>query len=310
MANGSFSSTLLQGKIGLVTGAGSGYGIGRSIVLAAVAAGVKAIYACDLNSGNFVSLQEAAQKINPSCHVEGRVLDVSSESDTVALLKEITKKHGRFDLYFPNAGFANVKNINDLGMKEYTQAMDIMATGVFYAVKHGSKAMAVVSSEKTAPGGAIVVTASVAAAMGSFSDLCYSTAKSAAFGLIHAGAVNLSASNIRINGIAPGATQTSLLANSAHIVKGEKFNVTMTEKEGKDEFQKYIDVRGVEAEPQYYYNRLSQPEEIAHIAIFLASDLATAINGHVLYADKGKTQGALGESYIGPVPTVEPLDLS
>ena len=48
-----------------------------------------------------------------------------------------------------------------------------MATGVFYAVKHGSKAMAVTSSEKPACAGAIVVTASVAAAMGSFADLCY-----------------------------------------------------------------------------------------------------------------------------------------
>lgn len=58
-------------------------------------------------------------------------------------------------------------------MKEYSRAMDIMATGVFYAVKYGSKAMAVTSSEKPQPGGTIVVTASVAAAMGSFSDLCY-----------------------------------------------------------------------------------------------------------------------------------------
>ena len=122
--------------------------------------------------------------------------------------------------------------------------------------------------------------------------------------------MNLSASNIRINGVAPGVTQTSLIANSAHVVKGEAFNVTMTETEGKAVFQDYIDARGVQDEPQYSYNRLSQPDEIANIAIFLASDYATAINGHVVFADKGKTQGALGESYIGPVPKVEPLDLS
>lgn len=104
-----FSPALLRGRIGLVTGAGSAYGIGRSIVLAAVAAGAKAVYACDLNTGNFDSLREAAKEINPSCWVEGRALDVSSEQDTIELLKEITKKHGRFDLYFANAGFANVK---------------------------------------------------------------------------------------------------------------------------------------------------------------------------------------------------------
>lgn len=91
-------------------------------------------------------------------------------------------------------------------------------------------------------------------------------------------------------------------------MKGVEFNVTMAEAEGKRLFQEYIDARGVEADQQYFYNRISQPDEIANVAVFLASDLASAVNGHILIADKGKTQGALGESYIGPVPAVEPLD--
>lgn len=109
MAHHSFSPSLLQGKVALVTGAGSAYGIGRSIVLAVVAAGAKAVYACDLNSGNFASLRQSAHGINPSCHFEGRVLDVMSDEDTFTLLKDIIRVQGRFDLYFANAGFANVK---------------------------------------------------------------------------------------------------------------------------------------------------------------------------------------------------------
>lgn len=84
----------------------------------------------------------------------------------------------------------------------------------------------------------------------------------------------------------------------------------MTEQEGKQVFRDYIDFRCVEAEQQYFYSGLSQPDEIANVAIFLTSDSASAINGNAVYADKGKTQGALGESYIGPVPPVEPLDLT
>jgi len=122
--------------------------------------------------------------------------------------------------------------------------------------------------------------------------------------------VNLSASNIRINGVAPGAVQTSLIVNAPYAQQGGQFDVRMSEAEAKDAFQKYIDVLQVEGQSQYYYNRVAQPDEIADIAVFLASDLASAINGHVVLADSGKTKGALGESYIGPVPPVKPLDLA
>ena len=104
-----FSPTLLSGKVALVTGAGSQYGIGKSIVLALAAAGTAVVYASDLNDGNFESLKKAAAEINPKTVIEGRSLNVASEEETVALLKEIVKAHGRFDLYFPNAGYVDVK---------------------------------------------------------------------------------------------------------------------------------------------------------------------------------------------------------
>jgi len=108
----SVSPTLLTGRVGLVTGAGSPYGIGRSIVLALAAAGADVVYATDLNLGNMTSLAEAVKKLNPSCTFEGRLLDVSSEEQTIQILKEITKRHGRFDYYFANAGFADVRCVH------------------------------------------------------------------------------------------------------------------------------------------------------------------------------------------------------
>lgn len=102
---------LMEGKVGLVTGAGTPYGIGRSLVLKLARAGVKAVYACDLNLSSISSLQEACKKTGSDAIVEGRFLDVSDETQTIALLKEIAKRHGRFDFYFANAGFANYRYI-------------------------------------------------------------------------------------------------------------------------------------------------------------------------------------------------------
>lgn len=96
----------LKGQVGIVTGAGSAYGIGRSMVLTAAAAGAAVIYACDLNLGSLDTLKEAAKATGTGCQVEGRLLDVSSEEQTVALLREVVKKHGRFDFFWANAGYA------------------------------------------------------------------------------------------------------------------------------------------------------------------------------------------------------------
>lgn len=110
VTNGNIPTTaLMQGKVGLVTGAGTPYGIGRSLVLRLTEEGAQAVYACDLNMSSIPSLQQEVKKAGHSTLVEGRLLDVSSEEQTISIVKEITKKHGRFDFYFANAGFANYR---------------------------------------------------------------------------------------------------------------------------------------------------------------------------------------------------------
>lgn len=98
-----------RGRVGLVTGAGSAYGIGRSLVKKLAAGGARAVYACDLNTGNMASLQKEVQEMSPDCIVEGFELDVSSEDRTLDIVKSIVEKHGRFDFYFANAGYAKVR---------------------------------------------------------------------------------------------------------------------------------------------------------------------------------------------------------
>lgn len=105
----SFSSNLLTGKVGLVTGAGSPYGIGRSLVLALAQAGAKAVYATDLTLANIPSLQNEVKEAGSSCQIHGKILDVVSEDQTVAVLKEVLAEQGKLDFYFANAGFGTYK---------------------------------------------------------------------------------------------------------------------------------------------------------------------------------------------------------
>jgi len=96
----------LAGQVGIVTDAGSAYGIGRSMVLAAAAAGATAICACDLNLGYIDDMKQEVASAGRNCIVEGSFLDVSSEEQTIALLKEVIQKYGRLDFFFANAGYA------------------------------------------------------------------------------------------------------------------------------------------------------------------------------------------------------------
>lgn len=102
-----FSRSLLQNKVGLVTGAGSPYGIGRSLVLGLAAAGARAVYATDLSLGNIASLQEEVRAMKSDCEVHGALLDVTDEKQTISVLKEVLDKYGRMDFYFANAGVGN-----------------------------------------------------------------------------------------------------------------------------------------------------------------------------------------------------------
>lgn len=107
--NMSFSPNLLAGKVGLVTGAGSPYGIGRSLVLALAQAGAKAVYATDLTLANVPSLQKEVEETGSACQIHGKILDVVSEEQTVAVLKEILAEQGQLDFFFANAGFGTYK---------------------------------------------------------------------------------------------------------------------------------------------------------------------------------------------------------
>lgn len=135
-------------------------------------------------------------------------------------------------------------------------------------------------------------------------------AKTSLHGLVSGASVHLSASNIRVNGVAPGFTKTSILTVSKDAEKGGEYKNDMDDKTLKKNHEWFFERAGLLSAPQYYYNRLQDPDELANVQLFLASDLSSAINGQMILVDSGKTAAAMGEGCTGPIPPVKPLDLS
>ncbi len=135
-------------------------------------------------------------------------------------------------------------------------------------------------------------------------------AKTSLHGMISGASVHLSASNIRINGVAPGFTKTSILTVSKDAEKGGEYSNELDQKTLKKNHEWFFERAGLLAAPQYYYNRLQEPDEMADIQLFLVSELSSSINGQMILADSGKTAAATGEACTGPIPQIKPLDLS
>lgn len=130
--------------------------------------------------------------------------------------------------------------------------------------------------------------------------------------MVASASVQLSHSNIRINAVAPGFTSSSILACADQVEKGGEFKLSQTAEEVevvKKQHAKFILEAGLLANPQYYYNRTQEAEEIANVAVFFASDLAKSVNGQTLLADSGKTAAAMGEGLTGPISPIQPLEL-
>lgn len=105
----SFSSKLLDGQVGIVTGAGSPCGIGRSLVISLAITGAKAVYATDLNLDNIATLRKEVEQSGSRCQVHGDILDVTSEEQTITIMKKIISAYGRLDFFFANAGIGGYR---------------------------------------------------------------------------------------------------------------------------------------------------------------------------------------------------------
>ncbi|KJZ79028.1 hypothetical protein HIM_01801 [Hirsutella minnesotensis 3608] len=297
-----FSSKLLAGKVGVVTGAGSPKGIGRSLVRALAAAGARAVYAVDLKVTEITSLRGQVLESGSSCEIHPEVLDVSSEEQTIRLMKQVLDRYGRLDFYFANAGVVSFRPLDKIDASLYDRIISINQKASFLAVRYAGQAMAATSPDKPKPGGSIVLVSSIAGINGSMADVAYGSSKAAISHIAQCASVQLAATHVRVNAVAPGVVKTSLLTSSTEILNtGSDENAASLENAAK------VMASGPGEEPLHYFARVSEPDEIASIGVFLASNLSAAINGQSILADSGKMGAAFGEATLGPIQPMPPL---
>ncbi|NOV03204.1 3-oxoacyl-[acyl-carrier-protein] reductase [Paenibacillus planticolens] len=243
---------MLTGKVALVTGASRG--IGRAIALHLAEHGADVAV-------NYAGSEAAAGEVVAAIEAMGRKAiklraDVSSYQESEELVKQTIEKFGKIDILVNNAGITRDNLIMRMKEEEFDQVIATNLKGVFNCVKAVTRPMMKQRS------GRIINISSVVGVLGNPGQANYVAAKAGVIGLTKATAKELSSRGITVNAVAPGFIETD-----------------MTDKlsgETREQMLKQIPLE-----------RLGQPEEIAKVVRFLASDDASYMTGQTLHVDGG-----------------------
>src|SRR6267143_5885772 len=258
--------TRLKGKVALITGGASG--IGEATVRLFVEEGA-AVMLADLDDDRGRRL--AGELGSRAAYVH---TDVSREADIKAAVDETCKRFGQLDCIFNNAGYAGVGGkIEDVSAEGFDATIGVLLRGVFLGMKHAAPVM------KRQGSGSIISTASVAGLRSGLGPHVYSAAKAAVIQLTRSVAMELGESGVRVNCICPGGIATPIF--------GKSFGLSPDQAETTIPLMKGV------LEMLQPIRRPGLPEDIAHAALWLASDESSFVNGHALVVDGGLTGGRL-----------------
>jgi NAD(P)-dependent dehydrogenase (short-subunit alcohol dehydrogenase family) len=255
----------LSGKVAVITGATSGIGLRTAEIF--VAEGAKIVIA-----GRRVAEGEAlAKQLGANCVF--RQTDVTVEEQMRALIALAVEKFGKIDCLFNNAGGpAQTGGIEGLDVERFDAAMATLVRSVMLGMKHAAPHM------KKQGSGSIINNGSIAGRLAGFSSsIVYGAAKAAVIQLTKCVAMELGESGIRVNSISPGAIATGIFGKALGLsTDGAEKTSSMMREVFKT------------AQP---IPRAGLPDDIAHAAVFLASDESSFINGHDLVVDGAITGG-------------------
>ncbi len=245
----------LDGKVALITGAGSG--IGRASALAFAREGAKVAVADIVVEGGEETVRMVKEAGGEAFFIK---VDVSDAADVEAMVNTVVDTYGRIDCAYNNAGIeGRLASTDEYPEDVFDKVIDINLTGVWLCMKYELPHMLKQGS------GAIVNTASGAGLIGVAGMSAYVASKHGVVGLTKTAALEYAKSGIRVNAVCPGLIQTP-----------------MVERITADQPQ--LGEALVAAEP---VGRTGKPEEIAESVVWLSSDAASFVTGHAMSVDGG-----------------------
>jgi len=242
----------VDGKVALISGAASGLGAADAAVLAREGA---TVVLTDIDEAT----GEATAKSIRSAGGNATFLkqDAADEEQWEHVIAAIRKEHGRLDVLVNNAGIVIMGTPEDCALDAFRKQNAVMSEGVFLGCKHALPLM------NESGGGSIINMSSIASHLGYPIYFAYSAAKGAVRSMSKALAVHcqMNGYNIRVNSLHPGAIETAMVAQSAQEL-------------GIENIEDLSPVVGV-----------GQPEDVANVVLFLASDESRFVNGSEIIID-------------------------
>lgn len=243
---------MLKNKIALITGAGRG--IGRAIAIALAKEGAEVVI-------NYNGSEERAKEVKQTIEENGGKASMykCNVSDFVAceaMIKDIVKEYGHLDILVNNAGITKDGLIMKMKEEDFDSVLNVNLKGTFNTIRHSARQMLKQRSGK------IINISSVSGILGNVGQANYAASKAGVIGLTKTMARELGSRGITVNAIAPGFVETEMTGVLSEEIREN-------------------------ACKQIILGRFGKPEDIANIAVFLASDKADYITGQVISVDGG-----------------------